>query len=34
MTYMIYFVLYYIFCKEGGTWEAIPHDYPNWQNVR
>lgn len=20
--------------KEGCTWRAIPHDYPNWQNVR
>ncbi len=19
--------------KEGYTWRAIPHDYPNWQNV-
>lgn len=32
--------LYDIFCavlyllKEGCTWRAIPHDYPNWQNVR
>ena len=32
--------LYDIFCavlymlKEGCTWSAIPHDYPNWQNVR
>ena len=34
------FDLYDIFCavlyllKEGCTWRAIPHDYPNWQNVR
>ena len=20
--------------KEGCTWRALPHDYPNWQNVR
>ena len=32
--------VYDIFCavlyllKEGCTWRAIPHDYPNWQNVR
>ena len=32
--------IYDIFCavlyllKEGCTWRAIPHDYPNWQNVR
>lgn len=32
--------LYDIFCavlyllKEGCTWRALPHDYPNWQNVR
>ena len=32
--------LYDIFCailyllKEGCTWRAIPHDFPNWQNVR
>lgn len=32
--------LYDIFCavlyllKERCTWRAIPHDYPNWQNVR
>ncbi len=32
--------LYDVFCailyllKEGCTWRAIPHDYPNWQNVR
>jgi hypothetical protein len=32
--------LYDIFCavlyllKEGCTWRAIPHDYPNWSNVR
>lgn len=32
--------LYDIFCavlyllQEGCTWRAIPHDYPNWQNVR
>ena len=32
--------LYDIFCaalyllKEGCTWRAILHDYPNWQNVR
>ena len=32
--------LYDIFCailyllKEGCSWRAIPHDYPNWQNVR
>lgn len=31
--------LYDIFCailyilKEGCTWRAISHDYPNWQNV-
>ena len=29
-----------IFCailyllKEGCTWRAIPHDFPNWENVR
>lgn len=32
--------LYDIFCailylvKEGCTWRAIPHDYPNWRIVR
>ena len=32
--------LYVIFCailymlKEGCSWRGIPHDYPNWQNVR
>lgn len=32
--------IYDIFCavlyllKEGYTWRTIPHDYPNWQNVR
>ena len=32
--------LYDLFCailyllKEGCTWRALPHDYPNWQNVR
>ena len=32
--------IYDIFCavlyllKEGCTWRALPHDYPNWQNVR
>ena len=32
--------LYDIFCailyllKEGCTWQAIPHDFPKWQNVR
>jgi transposase len=32
--------LYDIFCavlyllKEGCTWRAIPHDFPNWANVR
>lgn len=32
--------LYDIFCailymlKEGCSWRGIPHDYPNWQNVR
>lgn len=20
--------------KEGGTWRAIPHDYPHWRIVR
>lgn len=20
--------------KEGCSWRGIPHDYPNWQNVR
>jgi transposase len=32
--------LYDIFCavlylfKEGCTWRAIPHDFPQWENVR
>ena len=32
--------LYDVFCavlylvKEGCTWRAIPHDYPNWRIVR
>ena len=32
--------LYDLFCavlyllKEGCSWRAIPHDFPNWQNVR
>ena len=32
--------IYDIFCavlyllKEGCTWRGLPHDYPNWQNVR
>ena len=39
-TYPRKYDLYDIFCavlyllKEGCTWRAIPHDYPNWQNVR
>ena len=39
-TYPRKYDLYDIFCavlyllKEWCTWRAIPHDYPNWQNVR
>lgn len=31
--YDIFCAILYIL-KEGCTWRAIPHDYPNWQNVR
>ena len=29
---LFYEILYLL--KEGCTWRTIPHDYPNWQNVR